>query len=253
MLNNILDNVDIKAVSYPLIWMNKTNKKIILTNHRVGTLSINEICSMTGYNKINNQFELKKNFPNEDDFKTYELYIFVVNPYSRMRSIYPGIMCYTKRDDIMNVNGYKSFMTVEEKEKFQQKRYSSKLCDWIYCLDLFIKYYDKYYQQNVNYEKNENKLILNRFDAHITPQSHPFVYDKSILELCSIIKLEEINTEKNKTILKKLFNKDKLTHKHRTEYLLDKKTLLTSKYIKFINRYYSEDFKIFNYDMIINN
>ena len=36
---------------------------------------------------------------------------------------------------------------------------------------------------------------------------------------------------------------------HGTRYCIDKKVLLTPKYIQFINKYYSRDFELLNYTM----
>lgn len=239
----------IGRTSLPAIWINNEKKIIILTNHRVATISINRQCKDNSYEKIDDQYTLMNKYKNLGEYK---FYMFVANPYSRMVSIYPGIMCFIKRDEIMNVNFFKKCMTEDERIKFQEKRRSSNQDDWNYCLDLFIKYYDKYYFENTAYEINEDhvKVKNSGFDGHITGQTHTMIYDISLLNRCEFIKLEELTAEKNKQILKKMFGTDKLYRCHKTRYYMDKNKYLTDKYIKFINEHYGNDFKLLGYDMI---
>ena len=103
--------------SLPLIWCNAKKKTIILTNHRVASLCINDHCKKMDIHLFSNQHSLLT--AHENDINTYKLYMFVASPYSRMISINPGIMFYTTNDDIMNIHYFKSLMDDEERKNFE--------------------------------------------------------------------------------------------------------------------------------------
>ena len=246
------------STSLPSIWYNMERKTIVLTNRRVGTNTIDNCCKDKNYCSIKHGEHINEHEGSDQyflvkfieslgsDFENWFMCIFVINPYKRMTSIFPGMMAYTTNDNIMNVNLLKSWMTPEELNTFNLHRYTKNVTKYHLCLDIFLKYFNRYYEYNTNCDDLTNI----RFDGHITPQTHPMIYDISILKQCTVIKFEELTSDINKQHLMKLFDANKLNKCHPTHYYVDKNQLLTEEYIRLINKYYENDFILFNYEII---
>ena len=218
-------------VSYPAIWINRNKKIIILTNHRVGTFTIRQYCKISNYKKIHNSSL------NYKEYNNYKFYLFVRNPYSRFISSF-HMLCSAKIDhNLLGNVDFQNLLSNIKKRYFNKNRKLNNINNYLYCLNLFIGNYDLFY-------KNRIKNI----DGHWIPQTNNLIYNKMILNKCTIIKFEELNLEKNKLILKKLFNIKKLLKKHSTNYKIDKNKLLNKEVINLINKYYYEDFIFLNYN-----
>ena len=154
----------------------------------------------------------------------------------------------TFKKNFINNNFLMDLMDNEEKKVFKDNLKSNNLNNFKLCLQIFIKYFDKYYYHLTKYELNGNILNLN-FDGHLSCQTDSIVYSEDILKRCNIIKTEELNSIENKKILKILFNTEILENKTKTVYPLNKNEYLTEEYIALINKYYKKDFDFFNYEI----
>jgi len=233
--------------SLPHIYLYKKN--IILLNQRVLSRTLTEYCIKNNYTKINNQYELIDKI-GENNLDDYNFYIFCINPYKRMISIFPGILLLRPafKKNFINNKFLMDLMDNEEKKVFKDNLKSNNLNNFKLCLQIFIKYFDKYYNHHTKYELNDNILNLN-FDGHLSCQTDSIVYSEDILKRCNIIKVEELNSIENKKILKILFNTEVLENKTKTNYPLNKNEYLIEEYIALINKYYKKDIDFFNYEI----
>ena len=95
---------------------------------------------------------------------------------------------------------------------------------------------------------NKNTIKPICIDTHILPFTSELLYHKNILNICKIIKLEELNHIKNKDIMNKIFDNYKLPYKtyHKTKHI---ETFYSNELILLAKKYYKEDFEMFNYSI----
>lgn len=262
--------------SRPLIWLNRNRKVIILTLHRCATITLNHKLEKF-YEKIKSQYELKEIILNEikDDIENYKFYIFVKNPYDRLNGLISG-MFFTnfwkdlheypfeynvisdKRNNENNA-GWKplkntlDYLFNEEQLKFitflRNNKYSEE--DYLKGIEIINDVYGKYFINQKDYVENDNYIKVNCIDTHMLPQTFDLLYNKKLLDICNVIKLEKTNMFNENQIINNIIG-IKMERIHPTVYHINKKIVMKNKtFINLVNKYYENDIKYFNYEVLL--
>lgn len=210
--------------SYPKIWINEKKKKTLLTNHRVGTFMLRQICKIKGYYKVNIKSEININ---------HRIFLFTKNPYYRFLSTFLLLLQTEYNHGLLGNLHLLNLMNNIERRYFNKNRKYKSIEQFNYCLKKFIKYFDKF-------------IDIMKYDGHWLAQTDEKLYNSNILEKTIFIKFENIE----KKYIQELFNQDKLPKKHTTNYKFPKNKYINNDLINFVNKYYKNDFIILNYDLL---